>query len=360
MVVSSLGCGGYERICAHLSEGFHKKGALVTVITYLDGQDFFTLSSNITRIHVGYDSDSKIRRIRRLLRIRREILNTKPDVVLTFGYIDNIRIWLASRGTNIPFIFSEHIYPEFGDRFLFWRLLRRLIYPQAQHVICVSRGIMKYFPWLKPDRVSVIYNPIVPEGFIEPDDELLDRPKVILAMGRLVRQKGFDILLRAFHRIVGNFPSWKLLIYGNGEKLNDLLGLRKILGLEEHVEFKGITKDPFLEFVRGQIFVLSSRMEGFGNVLVEAMSCGLAVISFDCMAGPAEIILRPEQGLLVPPKDEARLANALSELMSNETRRRVVARNGQIRSRDFSVENSLEKYWRVINHVNSKNTERTA
>jgi glycosyltransferase involved in cell wall biosynthesis len=144
---------------------------------------------------------------------------------------------------------------------------------------------------------------------------------IVVAAGRLTPQKGFDLLIPAFAKVVERRPGWQLRIHGAGPQRAELRQAILDHDLYEQVFLMGPTPDLGAALARGSIFVLSSRFEGFGMVIVEAMSKGLAVVSFDCERGPAEIISDGQDGVLVPALDEDALAEAITALAGDRDRR---------------------------------------
>jgi glycosyltransferase involved in cell wall biosynthesis len=144
----------------------------------------------------------------------------------------------------------------------------------------------------------------------------------VVAAGRLAPQKGFDLLIAAFGEVAADHPDWRLRILGSGDRRAELQAMIDARGLADGVELAGATSDIGAELAQASIFALSSRREGFPLVLVEAMSKGLAVVSFACPTGPEDLIEDHANGILVPPQDISAFATALRELIEDEPLRR--------------------------------------
>ncbi|MET7999791.1 glycosyltransferase family 4 protein [Nonomuraea glycinis] len=147
-----------------------------------------------------------------------------------------------------------------------------------------------------------------------------DNP-IVVAAGRLVPQKGFDLLIPAFAQVVAEHPEWRLRIFGTGPRQAQLSAKIDELGMQDHIELMGRTERLDEELAASSVYVLSSRFEGLPMVMIEAMTHALPIVAFDCPTGPRDVLTDGVDGILVPPRDPDALAAALKEVVSDRRRR---------------------------------------
>jgi glycosyltransferase involved in cell wall biosynthesis len=223
-----------------------------------------------------------------------------------------------------------------------WRLLRRLVYGRAAAIVSQTAATADWIRKNWGKRAHVIPNALreLPRG----SDR---RETLILSVGRLVPQKGFDLLLHAFAAVRAKFPDWRVAILGEGPERASLLRLRDELGLTGHVEFPGHVQVIENWMARAGLVVQPSRFEGFPNVVLESMGMAAAVISADCPAGPAELIEDGVNGRLVPVEDVAALARVMAELMSDPALRARLGREA-LKVRERFRQESIMAQWEAL------------
>lgn len=334
LVISSLRAGGAERVMAVMADHWAGQGHVVTLLTFTapDEPPFFRVDQRVRLVALDLNRHAPnivagvLANLRRARILRRAIRSSRPDVVLAFMDRTNVLTLLATIGLRVPVVVEEHNDPaeEILDRR--WRLLRDTTYRRAARVVALSQAAMSYFGPAIRRHGRVIPNPVVrPDGATETDGtSAVHRPSVV-AIGRLVPQKGFDLLLDAFALLGPAERGLTLEIWGEGRSRRDLEAHRDRLGLASIVTLPGSTPTPGTVMRRASCFVLSSRYEGFPTVLGEAMALGLPVVAFDCPSGPREMIRDGVDGLLVPPGDINALARAIDRVLGDDALRATLA-----------------------------------
>jgi len=358
LVISSLTGGGAERVMSIIANYWVSNENTVTLIT-LDSKknDFYSIDMRVRRIGLDliFDSTSFFSALKnnyvRLMKLRYAIRSAQPNVVISFEDTTNIMTLLSVLGLHVPVIVSERSDPRYHSITSIYARLRNLLYPLADAVVVQTDVVGDWASELVPaNRVHVIPNPVMP--FEQTDNAVtqLDiSPPFIVALGRLVPLKGFDLLLKAFAR--SRYDDWSLVIIGEGHERRNLEILIKQLDLETHVYLPGRIKEPNNILMQADLFVLSSQYEGFPNALLEAMSCGLAVISFDCPSGPGVLIINGENGILVPPMNVDRLSAAMIKLMYDEDLRKKLGGRARNVVDEFSVKKIMRMWDELINKV---------
>ncbi|HEY2115420.1 MAG TPA: glycosyltransferase family 4 protein [Candidatus Angelobacter sp.] len=361
LIISSLEQGGAERILSLLASAWAKRGTEVTLITFDDSEGVaYSLDPAIILKSLGVPNSAAGSFFRalgcngqRIRRLRRVVRQSRPDAVISFLDFPNIITLLATRGLGIPVIVSERANPEYVELKPVWKILRRLLYPLSAALVCQTSAMITLLQRNIQVQGYAIPNPVVlPASF----SSGTPRPakaesRTVIAMGRLVPQKGFDMLLEAFSRVAGKHPEWSLNVLGKGPLKAQLEAQAESLGLKTRVNFAGAVSDPIPVLRDADLFVFPSRFEGFGNALAEAMACGLPVISFDCPAGPSDMILDGVNGVLVPPEDVSAFADAMDDLMSQPAERaRLGGRASEVLER-FSLDRILGMWDEVIDHA---------
>lgn len=347
LIIHSLSSGGAERVISRMGNYWAKKGWEITLLTFDDGSEppFYQLEERIDRRPLGLAAYSTNpiagmkNNIASIQGLRKAIIESKPDVVISFMERTNVIALLAIRGLKIPILVSERNDPAMLSPGRMWEILRRWTYPSAERVVVQTQRAGNYFATKLQDRIVVMPNPVI----MPPIETATVPPQLLgarsaIAVGRLVPQKGFDLLLQAFSLLKDRYPEWHLTILGEGELRPQLASLRQELGLDDRVHLPGRVKNPHEFLQQADIFIMSSRFEGFPNALCEAMVCGLPVISTDCPNGPREIIRDGVDGLLVPSEDIAALAAAMERLMSDPHQRTSLAAAAPELAQRFSLE----------------------
>ena len=360
--------GGVERVLTLKANYFAENFGYDITIILTEGKDkplFYPLSEKIKvlNLNIGFEelwSCSFFRKLYVYLKKQRkykkaltaELMRIHPDITISLlrrdiNFINDIHDGSrkigelhVNRANYRNFEANEANY--FKNLFAkFWMLSLVSKLKRLDTFVVLTEEDKQAWPELK--NVTVIPDPL---SFTPTQQSPLTEKRVI-AVGRYVYQKGFDLLLQAWVKIEKQYLDWQLAIYGDGnrtpyeQQMKDL----GIDGIRCHLN--GPTADIQQEYINSSIFAFSSRFEGFGMVLVEAMACGLPVISFDCPCGPKDIVKDNEDGLLIEKDNVDALANGLSRLMEKDTLRKSMANAGKENVKRFNIEH-IAQQWKAV------------
>lgn len=330
VLIPTMDGGGAERVFLNLIKGFVKHGVFVDLLLLNKEGAYVNEIPDEVRI-IELEGGRVLKMIPSLIRyLKRE----KPtSLLVAMNYVNVIAIiakFIARSKTKV--VITEHNNRSIAasnNRGLITsitRLMMKVLYPYADEIVAVSNGVaedLADYALIDRTKITTIYNPVITDELIEKSYEEVDHKwfnsdvPVIIGVGRLNRQKGFDVLIKAFE-LARKEVKAKLIIFGEGNLKSELQELINDRDLENDVLLHGFVNNPYKYMRNADLFVLSSNFEGFGNVLVEAMSCGTAVISTNCPSGPNEILDNGKYGVIVKVGNIVELAKAITHQLNSK------------------------------------------
>lgn len=361
-VIHYLAGGGAERVVIRILRLLNRE-KFVPVLLMIENRGVFRadVPQDVPVYDCGrYGDGGRWLWLRNFVRLLRQ---EKPDVVVSFLWFTNL-VTIISRffsGVRCRLIVSERSTIVGSRSGILNESLRRLtvrfLYPFADRILVNSRALQIQLSacYHHPEtKVTVLHNPLDIETInahgkdCVDDAEQPEGPPIIVGMGRLGREKGFDLLVRAAAAVRNPF---RMVLLGEGVEKNRLRDLVKNLGIDGYVEFAGFRKNPFSHLSMASIFVLPSRYEGFPNSLLEAMALGVACVATRCPTGPEEIVTDEVDGLLVPVEDPGALAVAIDRLLGSPMLRERLGRAARERVRAFDAPGIILRLEDLIEEV---------
>lgn len=324
-------------------EGWH-----VTLATWSgrDLADFYALSPSVSRAWLDVDARgaSILGRLHafvlRVAKLRKLLRAAQPDAVLSFIDVSNIHTILAARGLETRVVISERTHPGLNRTVSRpWRALRRLCYPWADEVVAQTQDAALWIE--RRCKIAVL---VIPNSVRPLTSPTAAREPLIIAVGRLSKEKGFEILLEAFARVSPRFPDWRVCIIGEGPERLALTALAERLNLRGRIELAGQVHDVEEWMGRAALMVHPSRREGFPNAVLEAMAMGVAVICANCSSGPSELIEDGINGRLVRVDDVEELAHVMATLMADSSGRERLGLEAAMVRRRYSTSEIMEQW----------------
>ncbi len=397
--ISSLEGGGAERVMVNILSHIDKsriEPTLSLLYPYEKSPYKAFLPEELKVIVVERKSDSFFAKLWQLVNFIKTVYREKPNLILSMLTHNNIMALLAKKFVRTKVIVSEHntlgetIKIKGGKEILGIPVkpMVKLLYPHADIIIAVSEGIKNNLVEefrLPANKVKVIYNPIDLKYITELSSMPLNHPfwvshpkntgivnkdmersflssqsarvnpqpvskhhiPIVIAVGRLAKQKRFDILIEAFSNVLSEIDA-RLVILGDGNKGELLKKLVEDKDIAGKVSFAGFQKNPYNFLSASDIFVLSSDYEGLPMVLLEAMACATPVIATDCKSGPREILNNGMYGILVPTGDVTAISEAIINLLKDKPLRDRLGSLGMERAADFSADRIIRQYEEMI------------
>lgn len=341
--------GGAERVVANLANEFDRRGHFLVIYTPTDADSFYKLNSSVKIIGENYFVSKKtgIRQLKLLINgsrlwfaYKRRIKTEKPDVIISFLPETNL-IALTHKIKDCKLIVSERNDPTQRSKFM--QKLIRHFYPEADVLVCQSQKVADYFDC---KNTVVIPNPV--DKTMLPKPYLNERRNVVSAVGRLMPQKNFANLIKAFSMLSDKCSEYTLEIYGDGVLRNELEELIRKLKMSGRIKLMGAYKNVLEHIKDTSLFVMSSDYEGYPNALAEAMSIGLPVICTDFYSGTARELVGTENGLLVPTNNSKALADAIEELLSDPDRRSKMSKENMKIIEKLSINTIADKWLELM------------
>ena len=364
--------GGVERVLTLKANYMADVLGYDITIILTEGKDkplFYPLSDKIKVINLDVDFEvlwtcSFVKKIfvylqkQRIFkkRLTEELIRLKPDITVSLlrreiNFINDIQDDSRKIG-ELHVNRANYRNFEAGDTNFVKRLFARYwMHNLVPHLKRLDRFVVlteeDKSSWTELSNVEVIPDPLA----FDIDQVSPLTKKRVIAVGRYVYQKGFDLLLQAWKKIEQQYPDWELAIYGMGERTPYEQLIDKLQIDRNRCHLNGSTPDIKAEYLNSSLFVFSSRFEGFGMVLIEAMACGLPVVSFDCPCGPKDIVRHKEDGLLVPSGRPDLLAEALHQVMGNDSIRQKMATEAINNAKRFQLDGIAMRWKQLFEDV---------
>lgn len=345
--------GGTERVAVQLANALQQDHTYEICFVSLTEQQqtpFYPLCPDIRRYRLGQRWISPGPGYLPLIgKLRKFLKEQQIDIIIDIDIVLDVLSIPAVRGLKTKVVSWEHFNCEFEQQILYRKLISRLTARFSDYIITLTEEDRESYRKIlgRDQRISAIYN-IVSKMT---RNEAVEREKWVVTAGRLTYQKGTEYLAKIAVPILKKHPDWKWLVLGDGEERTILEQAITENKLEEQFILEGTVNQVEWYLNRAKLFVLTSRYEGFGMCLVEALQMHVPCVSFDIKVGPSEIIADGQNGILIPPFDCERMILEIDNLLDHSDRLEELAANTMIGFERYQVEKIKEKWKSILNQL---------
>ena len=354
IVCDQLTDGGAGRVAVLIADGFASRGHEVTFLANLEKNVNYRPADSIRLLHFLPSKGNKlVKFVKATRRVRRCARRYRTDVIVGIMELCSFISWVATRGMKIPVVATEHNAFERPTEapFTFYGYVGKYYANRLYSHITVLTQADKDVIGRRLKHVTVLPNPLA----LKPIETVPPKEKIVLAVGRKDAWycKGFDVLIRAWAQVVADTVGWRLQIVGGSAKGGQeyLEQLCREFGVEDSVEFSEFQSDILPYYRRASIFVLSSRYEGFGLVLIEAMSQGCACIACDYKGRQGEIVTNGVDGMTCEPDDVEALAGTIRKVIADNELRKPLQAAAIRRAGDFGIDRIMEQWEKLFKEI---------
>lgn len=354
VIIGSLRGGGAERVASTLANHWHQDLHLNSKVAVFDARGIaFNMGAPVIDLNIPAEANLFLKPfllLRRVICLIRLFRKENPTKIISFMEPANFPTLIAAKLMSIEHKVTVSVRTHPGRLSHPRRLLMKLLYPSARHVVAVSKGVKDYLVrrmGILESKVLCIPNPVALS--ILSHDEVTHAPKwgspALLAIGRLIPEKGFDNLIKAIAILRPAYPGIKLKILGEGPARNSLTELSAQLNVKDHVDLAGWSSHLREHFLSADLFVLSSRVEGWPNALVEALASGCLSVSTDCDFGPREITDNGTFAPLIDKNTPEQIADVCAAALQNESLKVFVKNEVPQKIREMCAMTSISSRW---------------
>ena len=349
-VNSTLTSGGSEKVMVMLANELSKTNEVYMILVKESKNETYKLNDSIKCNKFTYKHKNKILKLlERIKKIRQNIKKNNYDCIISFMYDINRSVLLSTLGLKVPVIISERNNPAARKNNFILKIIDNILYKKSKKIVLQTNQVKKFFSTKLKSKIVVIPNPI--SNQIE-NAYKGKRKNKIVAVGRLVEQKNFEMLIEAFSEISKQYNKYNLIIYGEGYLRKKLENLIEQLNIADKVMLPGYVENVNSLMNDAKMYISSSNYEGISNSMLEALSMGIPTICTDCPVGGAAMVIKDhENGILIPVGDLNGLILAMKELIADKELAEKLSANSVLIKKQLNISNIAKKWEKIINNI---------